>query len=110
MELRRGTEQRALFLTPRSLLVMADEARYAWHHYIPHRRSDTVDGQSVPRAASRVSFTFRKVINFCSSTSCELQLAGMCIVHISCTVHISCAQQRLYRKSDPRWEADTGMP
>ena len=69
MEFRRGTEQRALFLPPRSLLVMADEARYAWHHYIPHRRSDTVDGQSVPRAASRVSFTFRKVINF----YCSLQ-------------------------------------
>lgn len=61
MEFRRGGEQRALFLPPRSLLVMADEARYAWHHYIPHRRSDPLDGQAVPRAASRVSFTFRKV-------------------------------------------------
>ncbi len=61
MEFRRGSEQRALFLPPRSLLVMADEARYAWHHYIPHRRSDPLDGQAVPRAASRVSFTFRKV-------------------------------------------------
>ena len=60
MEFRRGTEQRALFLPPRSLLVMADEARYAWHHYIPHRRSDPVDGQAVARSASRVSFTFRK--------------------------------------------------
>ena len=61
MEFRRGGEQRALFLPPRSLLVMADEARYAWHHYIPHRRSDPLDGEAVPRAASRVSFTFRKV-------------------------------------------------
>lgn len=61
MEFRRGAEQRALFLPPRSLLVMADEARYAWHHYIPHRRSDPLDGEAVPRAASRVSFTFRKV-------------------------------------------------
>lgn len=61
MEFRRDGDKRALFLPPRSLLVMADEARYAWHHYIPHRRSDAVDGQAVPRAASRVSFTFRKV-------------------------------------------------
>ena len=61
MEFRRGAEREALFLPPRSLLVMADEARYAWHHYIPHRRSDAVDGCVIPRAAKRVSFTFRKV-------------------------------------------------
>lgn len=61
MEFRREGEQRALHLPPRSLLIMADEARYAWHHYIPHRRSDTFDGHAMPRAAKRVSFTFRKV-------------------------------------------------
>jgi alkylated DNA repair protein alkB family protein 8 len=30
MEFRRGSERRALLLPPRSLLVMAGEARYAW--------------------------------------------------------------------------------
>ena len=61
MEFRRDTAREGLFLPPRSLLVMAEEARYAWHHYIPHRRSDAVGGRVIPRAAKRVSLTFRKV-------------------------------------------------
>lgn len=61
MELRRGGVHRPLHLPPRSLLVLAGEARLAWHHYIPHRRADTVAGRRVPRASRRVSFTFRKV-------------------------------------------------
>eukprot|EP00873_Tetraselmis_striata_P033272 jgi/Tetstr1/453536/TSEL_040504.t1 len=56
MEFRRDGERRALLLPRRSLLVMAGEARYAWAHYIPHRKSDVV-----PRPPRRVSFTFRKV-------------------------------------------------
>lgn len=46
----------------------ADEARYAWQHYIPHRKSDLVASASgagepevVQRAQRRVSFTFRQV-------------------------------------------------
>lgn len=31
-------ERRALFLPQRSLLVLSGEARYAWHHYIPHHK------------------------------------------------------------------------
>lgn len=27
----------ALYLPPRSLLLLTGEARYAWQHYIPHR-------------------------------------------------------------------------
>ncbi|KAL4441225.1 hypothetical protein ABPG77_011462 [Micractinium sp. CCAP 211/92] len=69
MVLRRGGQQpRAVFLPQRTLLVMAGEARYAWQHYIPHRKSDLVvpacgEGppEVVPRAARRVSFTFRQV-------------------------------------------------
>jgi hypothetical protein len=61
MELRRGGNHWPLFLPPRSLLVLAEEARLAWHHYIPHRRADTLAGRCVPRASRRVSFTFRKV-------------------------------------------------
>lgn len=47
---------------------VADEARYAWQHYIPHRKSDLVASASgagepevVHRAPRRVSFTFRQV-------------------------------------------------
>lgn len=31
-------ERRALFLPQRSLLILSGEARYAWHHYIPHHK------------------------------------------------------------------------
>ncbi len=31
-------ERKALFLPQRSLLIMSEEARYAWHHYIPHHK------------------------------------------------------------------------
>jgi len=30
--------RRALFLPQRSLLILSGEARYAWHHYIPHHK------------------------------------------------------------------------
>lgn len=76
MELRRGGDHRPLHLPPRSLLVLAGEARLAWHHYIPHRRADTLDGRRVPRASRRVSFTFRKV--------CLLSFACcLCALHSS---------------------------
>ncbi|KAL4540055.1 hypothetical protein Ndes2437B_g01611 [Nannochloris sp. 'desiccata'] len=55
-------EQKALVLPPRSLLIMTGEARLAWAHYIPHRRTDySVGGRDLPRGPRRVSFTYRKV-------------------------------------------------
>eukprot|EP00897_Mesotaenium_endlicherianum_P001874 jgi/Mesen1/1714/ME000138S00572 len=54
-------ERRAVYLPPRSLLVLSGEARYAWSHYIPHHKQDMVNGEVVQRAERRVSFTFRKV-------------------------------------------------
>ncbi len=57
---RRG-ERRALALPPRSLLVLGGEARLAWHHYIPQRKTDPAPGGiRAPRAARRVSLTFRQ--------------------------------------------------
>uniref|UniRef100_A0A7I4EC52 tRNA (carboxymethyluridine(34)-5-O)-methyltransferase n=1 Tax=Physcomitrium patens TaxID=3218 RepID=A0A7I4EC52_PHYPA len=53
--------RKALFLPPRSLLILSGEARYAWHHYIPHHKIDNVNGQVLDRGTRRVSFTFRKV-------------------------------------------------
>ena len=61
MEFRtRGEENRALFLPRRSLLVMTGDARYRWQHYIPHRKSDDVEGVSTPRDEVRLSYTFRE--------------------------------------------------
>ncbi|KAH7658968.1 tRNA (carboxymethyluridine(34)-5-O)-methyltransferase protein [Dioscorea alata] len=53
--------RKAIYLPPRSMLLMSGEGRYAWHHYIPHHKVDVVKGQSIKRASRRVSFTFRKV-------------------------------------------------
>lgn len=40
MELRKGDDHRPVLLSRRSLLILAGESRYAWLHYIPHRKSD----------------------------------------------------------------------
>lgn len=61
MEMRKDGDHRAIYLPPRSLLIMAGASRYEWLHYIPHRKSDVVCGVTVPRSQRRVSFTFRKV-------------------------------------------------
>lgn len=53
--------RKAVFLPPRSMLLMSGEGRYAWHHYIPHHKIDDVGGQVIKRNTRRVSFTFRKV-------------------------------------------------
>ncbi|KAL2348770.1 hypothetical protein Fmac_002770 [Flemingia macrophylla] len=53
--------RRAIYLPPRSLLLLSGEARYAWHHYIPHHKIDKVNDRVIRRASRRVSFTFRKV-------------------------------------------------
>lgn len=53
--------RRAIYLPPRSMLLLSGEARYAWHHYIPHHKIDLVKDSVIRRASRRVSFTFRKV-------------------------------------------------
>ncbi|CAN4105203.1 unnamed protein product [Withania somnifera] len=53
--------RRAIYLPPRSMLLLSGEARYAWHHYIPHHKIDIVNGTRIRRASRRVSFTLRKV-------------------------------------------------
>jgi alkylated DNA repair dioxygenase AlkB len=52
------TARAALILEPLSVLIMAGEARSAWSHAIPARRSDIIDGVRVARSR-RVSLTFR---------------------------------------------------
>ncbi|CAN0880218.1 Alkylated DNA repair protein ALKBH8 homolog [Linum grandiflorum] len=53
--------RKAIYLPPRSMLLLSAEARYAWNHYIPHHKIDVVDGAVIKRNSRRVSFTFRKV-------------------------------------------------
>lgn len=57
----RAPEKLELRLPTRSLLVLADDARYLWSHMIPARQSDVVDGVRRARAR-RVSLTFRTVL------------------------------------------------
>lgn len=53
--------KRTIYLPPRSILLLSEEARYAWHHYIPHHKVDLVNDSVIRRASRRVSFTIRKV-------------------------------------------------
>ncbi|CAN1143962.1 Alkylated DNA repair protein ALKBH8 homolog [Linum perenne] len=53
--------RKAIYLPPRSMLLLSAEARYAWNHYIPHHKIDVVDGTVINRNSRRVSFTLRKV-------------------------------------------------
>ena len=62
MVLQHGREQKLELRLPiRSLLVLAEDARYVWAHMIPSRASDMVDGVRRARAR-RVSLTFRTVL------------------------------------------------
>ena len=59
---RGGRRPRAVYLPARSLLIMSGEARWAWEHYIPHRKSDVLaNGKTVTRNRRRVSLTCRTV-------------------------------------------------
>ncbi|KNA06298.1 hypothetical protein SOVF_182230 [Spinacia oleracea] len=53
--------RKAIYLPPRSMLLLSGEARYAWNHYIPHHKVDNVKDSVIRRASRRVSFTLRKV-------------------------------------------------
>lgn len=62
MAFRKEGQRRAIFLPPRSLLLLTGESRFGWEHSIPHRKSDPLeDGSIVPRSNRRISFTFRRV-------------------------------------------------
>ena len=55
------TKKIPVWLAPRSIIVLKDEARYEWLHGIAPRKSDQWEGQTYERQR-RVSLTFRKVI------------------------------------------------
>ncbi|KAG2679972.1 hypothetical protein I3760_11G076700 [Carya illinoinensis] len=53
--------KRAIYLPPWSMLLLSGEARYGWHHNIPHHKIDFVKDNMIRRGSRRVSFSFRKV-------------------------------------------------
>ncbi len=55
------TKKIPVWLAPRSLVVLSEEARHDWLHGIPARKSDVWDGRKYARQR-RVSLTFRSVI------------------------------------------------
>ena len=55
------TKKIPVWLAPRSLVVLSEEARYDWLHGIAARKWDEWDGHRYERQ-QRVSLTFRKVI------------------------------------------------
>ena len=56
------TKKIPVWLKPRSIVVLSNEARYEWLHGIAARKSDKWDGHKVPIPRERrVSLTFRKV-------------------------------------------------
>ncbi|GJV31280.1 alkylated DNA repair protein AlkB homolog 8 isoform X1 [Tanacetum coccineum] len=56
--------RKAIYLPPRSMLLLSGEGRYAWQHYIPHRKIDMVRDTIIRRVSRGVSFTFRKHLAF----------------------------------------------
>ena len=71
----------SVFLPRRSLVVLHDEARYAWCHSIPFCEFDTVKGVVVPREV-RVSLTYRTELidNLCNCRfpfTCDSQSAAV---------------------------------
>jgi alkylated DNA repair dioxygenase AlkB len=54
-------EKVEVFLEPRSLVVLKNDARYLWTHGISGKKSDYLKGQKYERS-TRISLTFRNVI------------------------------------------------
>jgi alkylated DNA repair dioxygenase AlkB len=57
MDLTNGRDKKSIYLEPRSLLILKDDARYKRQHGIASRKSD-----NRVKRQRRVSLTFRKVI------------------------------------------------
>lgn len=49
-----------IYLQPRTLVIMEDEARYNFQHHIPACKTDTYNGIRIPREV-RISLTFRTI-------------------------------------------------
>lgn len=70
MEFRRQNDHRSIYLKSKSLLIMSGESRYNWTHGITPRKFDminTVDGPDIVSRGTRISVTFRRVVQNCES-------------------------------------------
>jgi len=56
-----GGGKETLYLERGSLLTLSGDARYAWRHAIPSRKSDARGNEIIPRGR-RVSLTFRTIL------------------------------------------------
>lgn len=54
-------EKREILLSPGSLLVLQEEARYVWQHSVAHRKIDKYQGKEFVRTR-RVALTFREAL------------------------------------------------
>lgn len=54
-------DKRSIYLPPRSLYLIMNDARYIWQHGIPSRKKDVINGVEIPRK-TRISITFRNVM------------------------------------------------
>jgi len=57
-----NANKKLVYLPPRSLLLMSGPARYDWEHMIVTRKTDTVNGEVLPRKL-RVSLTMRTALD-----------------------------------------------
>ncbi len=56
-----STSRKWLYLQPKSVLRLSNEARYQWKHGIAKRKTDRLNGIKIPRER-RVSITFRSIV------------------------------------------------
>lgn len=56
----KGEEKVEVYVKPNSLYIMSGDARYAWRHSMPSRKSDEVEEEKKERGR-RISLTFRCV-------------------------------------------------
>ncbi|XP_034936265.1 alkylated DNA repair protein alkB homolog 8 [Chelonus insularis] len=76
MDFRKGQQKIQIVLPARSLLIMSQDARYAWSHGICPRKKDVIKEESIkilPRG-TRTSFTFRKI----RTTGCDCKFKKFC--------------------------------
>lgn len=65
MEFRKGNYHNSILLKSKSLLIMSGESRFDWTHGITPRKFDminTVDGPDIICRGTRISVTFRRVV------------------------------------------------
>lgn len=82
----KGYVRKHVYLPPRSLLIMQDDARYKWAHGIAPRKRDKVNGVIQPRGR-RISLTLRQGIvspvNTTSTIFNEVTNMSTCDAHSS---------------------------